>query len=961
MLSESPGGSEHEEQSGKTSGSGPVDPRLALLGEAQARGSVATTAVPSATVQLRTVDEAGSPADDDQEAGSAGSGGDAQDGPVSAEDAPDGDSRDGDPLGGATSDDGIGVDIRPESAASERGAEGGVSKGASGGGAERREGAVSDKGPGRSEPDRKFNKSDKNPHDNDLVADSDEGSGEAAGAAVKTGTGPVPESAGRAEEEREAGGKAGPEAGGEAGGKAEPEERSQSEAGAEGEERPEAASEDPSRDDPRDEPQEESQDGVPAGTRPVADPRMSVARGAADKPRDSPVKRSGSRGPGTSADAGSPVHGAAAPESGTPAGTAGGAAVGGAVAAGGDGVGVDGRPGTAITLDKPGKARRTGKGGGEAGQAGKAGAADSGDPAGSVAGAGLADRIGSADETAGADGVGEAGQGGTAPADAPADAVPGPDTRPSSGPATVLAAPLSKAPAAPVAPAAPPSAPAAGPGPAPTVGVPAPAVPVAPVPVAPAAPAASVPAPAPAAPASAAPAPPPAPAGAAQPGAPLPPDPTKQQPLPPEPADPLKLLADLTNTPPPPDTPLRTAARRVKIWTPLVLILLIALGVAQMLRPLPEPVLDLSAPASHSFTGSGPEMPWPSEGQAAITVEGLGTFGSAGGDKPRPIASVTKVMTAYVILQGHPLKKGGNGPVIEIDQEAQDHYERGLPENESVVKVLAGQKITEYAALQDLLITSANNVARLLARWDAGSEKAFAEKMNKAAGKLGMTNTTYTDPSGLDSTTVSTARDQVILGQAAMGDPVFREIVNTGAYRPANYTSDVYNHNTLLHKDGVVGLKTGNSTAAGANLLFASEKEVDGTRQLIVGAVLGQRGAQPAEAAASASRELIVAARDALTSTRLIKKGQVVGQVDDGLGTTTPVVATKDVVAVGWAGLTVKLDLKPGDDGLPRKAARGETVGTLTVGDGPGQVKVPVTLEAAVDEPSVGARLLRIL
>ncbi|CAM5271078.1 hypothetical protein SALBM217S_03970 [Streptomyces griseoloalbus] len=75
------------------------------------------------------------------------------------------------------------------------------------------------------------------------------------------------------------------------------------------------------------------------------------------------------------------------------------------------------------------------------------------------------------------------------------------------------------------------------------------------------------------------------------------PERTTQQPLPPKP--PLDLLAELTNTPPPPQTPLRTAVRRIKIWTPLVLLLLIVFAVVQNVRPLPAPTLVLTAEHPH--------------------------------------------------------------------------------------------------------------------------------------------------------------------------------------------------------------------------------------------------------------------------------------------------------------------------------------------------------------------------
>ncbi|MET9577576.1 D-alanyl-D-alanine carboxypeptidase [Streptomyces massasporeus] len=448
-----------------------------------------------------------------------------------------------------------------------------------------------------------------------------------------------------------------------------------------------------------------------------------------------------------------------------------------------------------------------------------------------------------------------------------------------------------------------------------------------------------------------------APAEATAPVPTVGPERTTQQPLPPKP--PLDLLAELTNTPPPPETPLRTAARRVKIWTPLVLLLVVVFAVVQSVRPLPSPTLELSAKDSYTFEGGKVDIPWPADGQAALDVQGIGTFGSSGEQKPVPIASVAKVMTAYVILRDHPLKSGEDGPKILIDQAAQDQSDAG---QESTVDVTKGDKITEREALESILIASANNVARLLARWDAGSEKAFVQKMNDAAKDLGMKNTTYTDPSGLNNTTVSTAVDQVKLAKAAMLQPAFREVATMMSY--VDYKQKKHdNWNRLVGYNNVTGIKTGTTTSALGNLVFAARKDVNGEVHRIIGAVVRQPAGGPDNtilgAALHEGDKLIRAAQGALESATILKKGDLVGYADDGLGGRTPVAVTEDVTAVGWAGLSVKLTFA-GDD-LPHTAKAGTKVGTLTVGDGTtSAVKVPVALQKDLTEPGFAAKLTRL-
>lgn len=431
---------------------------------------------------------------------------------------------------------------------------------------------------------------------------------------------------------------------------------------------------------------------------------------------------------------------------------------------------------------------------------------------------------------------------------------------------------------------------------------------------------------------------------------------TTQQPLPPKP--PLDLLAELTNTPPPPETPLRTVARRVKIWTPLVVLLAIVFAIVQAVRPLPSPTLTLTAKDSYSFDGDRVSLPWPSEGQGWMDGEGIGTMDHFGKQTPVAIGSVAKTMTAYIILRDHPLKPGQDGPKIEVDATAEKEggYDKAGESTLNTVK--AGDFLTEKQALSAVMIPSANNIARLLARWDAGSEAAFVKKMNDTAKELGMTGTTYTDPSGLKETTVSTAEDQVRLGNAVVKIPALIAITSAASWTDPS-GQNWRNYNELPFKMGAIGIKTGTTTAAGGNLLFAARKNVGGQTVTVVGAILGQHKPSILDTVNAVSRTALQAAEDALTSAKILKKGDVVGYVDDQLGGRTPVVITKDVTAVGWAGLKVELSLAVGR--LPHSAKAGTKVGTLTVGDGAqGAVRVPVALQGDLTEPGFADKLTRI-
>ncbi|MEU1438735.1 serine hydrolase [Streptomyces sp. NPDC005786] len=434
---------------------------------------------------------------------------------------------------------------------------------------------------------------------------------------------------------------------------------------------------------------------------------------------------------------------------------------------------------------------------------------------------------------------------------------------------------------------------------------------------------------------------------------------TRQQPMPPRP--PLDLLAELTNTPPPPETPVRTAVRRVKIWTPLVFLLLIVFAVVQMVRPLPAPALTMTAQSSYSFKGGDLKLTWPAQGQSAVTVDGVGTMGSAGAQKPAPIASVAKIMTAYVVLKEHPLTGKEQGEEITVDQQAEDESKI---DGESTAPISKGQKFSEKQMLQLLMIPSGNNAARLFARWDS-SETEFIAKMNAAAKDLGMDGTTYTDPSGLKKTTVSTAADQLKLAKAVMQNEIFREIVDTPQIKIDGIDSTIYNNNTILLQPGVSGIKTGSSTPAGGNLVWSANTVVDGKKLWIYGAVMGQQAGtgQPYDSLVMSldnSLKLIKDAQKAVTSATVVKKGDVVGYVDDGFGGRTPLVATGDLKAKGWPGLEVELSVKGNGKEISRDMTAGTKVGVVTVGTGPGKVSTPVALQQDLRDPSFTQKLTRI-
>src|SRR4029450_11873896 len=166
------------------------------------------------------------------------------------------------------------------------------------------------------------------------------------------------------------------------------------------------------------------------------------------------------------------------------------------------------------------------------------------------------------------------------------------------------------------------------------------------------------------------------------------------------------------------------------------------------------------------------------------------------------------------------------------------------------------EQLTELQALQALLLPSANNIATVLARWDARSAERVVARVNATARALGMTHTRYTDPSGYDDATVSTAADQVRIVDRAMRLPVFSSIVATpSATLPV--PGPVHTTTRLLGYDGFVGVKTGSTAAAGGCFAFRAIRWIDGKRTTITGVVLGQPGPDLATAGLAAADALV--------------------------------------------------------------------------------------------------------
>jgi serine-type D-Ala-D-Ala carboxypeptidase (penicillin-binding protein 5/6) len=287
---------------------------------------------------------------------------------------------------------------------------------------------------------------------------------------------------------------------------------------------------------------------------------------------------------------------------------------------------------------------------------------------------------------------------------------------------------------------------------------------------------------------------------------------------------------------------------RTTAWRAL-LGLLLALLLAATAFAAPRHVPSETGRSSKSTDG------WPGRGQGAYVL-GNGRPAATPHQRPVPIASVAKVMTAYLVLKHHPLSAGESGPRFAVSQNDVVETATRRRGGQSVVDVRAGEQLTERDALMAILLPSANNVATLVARQVSGSVASFVAEMNRTAHALRMSHTTYTDPSGYDDGTVSTALDQLRLARVVAKDQTLAAMMATRSYW-LPVAGQVTNTNALLGHDGVVGMKTGSDAAAGGCLMFrAVWPTASGSRSLI-GVVLGQRGGNLINAGLYAAKQLV--------------------------------------------------------------------------------------------------------
>lgn len=389
---------------------------------------------------------------------------------------------------------------------------------------------------------------------------------------------------------------------------------------------------------------------------------------------------------------------------------------------------------------------------------------------------------------------------------------------------------------------------------------------------------------------------------------------------------------------------------RRRRW-PLALVpvvLLVVAATANYLRPVPQPVASLDVVAPTDATA--PTISWPSSGQAAIAADGYGLLGTSGTLKPLATASTAKVITALCVLQKQPLSLGQTGPTYTISSSDVATYQRYVDLNGSLVPVTEGEHLTEYQALEALMIPSANNIADSLVRWVFGSQEAYATYATDFLQQHGLTETRIgKDASGYDSGTVSTATDLTNLGLLATKNPVLMQIAGKSS-TDLPVAGTVSNYDTVLGVNGINGLKTGNSDDDTGAFIFTATAHVGGTTVPITGAVMG---APDLDTALHSSTELAASMQQGFEQVAVAEPKQTVGTMRSVWGASVPIITANQLQLVRWKSVPVHTTHQIDT------SKRTGTVGTLKVTAGKAQASTPLQLAHPLPGPNFWWRLTR--
>ncbi|MCR2763006.1 D-alanyl-D-alanine carboxypeptidase [Microbacterium sp. zg.B48] len=393
----------------------------------------------------------------------------------------------------------------------------------------------------------------------------------------------------------------------------------------------------------------------------------------------------------------------------------------------------------------------------------------------------------------------------------------------------------------------------------------------------------------------------------------------------------------------------RRSLWRAGVLLPIAIIALVlgAYSATTLLWPLHAVAPTVEAMDVQPLAAPAAALSWPAEGSASVAVAGIEGLATSTVETA-PIASITKVVTALLVLDQMPLAVGEQGPEFRFTARDSNAYWGYRENGESALDVPVGGSLTEYQMLEGMLIGSANNYADRLAGALWPNDAVFARAANTWLAAHGVPGVTVVEPTGLDPRNSASPDALIALAQRAMAHPVIAEIVAKPAVELPG-AGLVTNTNALLADAGVVGIKTGSLDSF--SLLSAKDIVVGETTVRVYSAVLGQ---PDGEVRLAVSRTLYSEVELALQPVPSVTKGTVVGHVTTEWGQNVAIVTDDDASVILWNGGVgaVTTDFALGD-----AREKGAAVGTLAVRGPLDSTGTALELAADIEPPSAWWRL----
>jgi D-alanyl-D-alanine carboxypeptidase (penicillin-binding protein 5/6) len=410
----------------------------------------------------------------------------------------------------------------------------------------------------------------------------------------------------------------------------------------------------------------------------------------------------------------------------------------------------------------------------------------------------------------------------------------------------------------------------------------------------------------------------------------------------------------------------RRIRRRI---TGLVVLLIIVAAVGTylpvtLLAPLGTATLAATKP---SFTASGAvALTLPSVGESAVSVAGaeafagtVGTNGilaSSGGTGPLPIASISKLITALVVLQAKPLTGTEPGPTLIFSKADHDLYDQYYVLGASIEPMKTGSTMSQRDALSLMLVASACNYADAVSTWAFGSSARFLSAVKSWLTAHGLSETTIVEPTGINARNVSTPADLIAIGKLAMANPAVASIVGSPSITVPG-VGPVSNNNISLGSEGINGIKTGTLNTAGSCLLFSASVDVGLPKPItIIGVVLG---GDSREAVDRAAELLVHSIKSGFHVVQLVGTGAVVGRYSTNWKDGARVVTGSTASVLTWsdAPITSTMTIKPLTITAGKAAVDGSTVGSLDFVVNGARIAVPLVLDGSISGPDGWWRL----